>query len=32
FLPGAIAWTIIGAWYLYRYLKGWMRFSDNQLP
>jgi uncharacterized membrane protein len=31
-LPGAIAWTIVGAWYLYRYLKGWIRFSDNQPP
>jgi uncharacterized membrane protein len=32
FLPGAIAWTIVGAWYLYRYLRGWLRFNDNQLP
>jgi uncharacterized membrane protein len=30
--PGAIAWTVVGAWYLYRYLRGWLRFNDNQLP
>jgi len=32
FLPGAIAWTLVGAWYLYRCLRGWLRFNDNQLP
>ena len=32
FLPGAIAWTLIGAWYLYRCLRGWLRFNDNRLP
>jgi uncharacterized membrane protein len=31
-VPGAIAWTIVGAWYLYRYLRGWLRFNDNQIP
>lgn len=31
-LPGAIAWTIVGAWYLYRCLRGWLRFNDNRLP
>ena len=32
FLPGAIAWTLVGAWYLYRCLRGWLRFNDNRLP
>ena len=32
FLPGIIATILIGAWYLYRYLRGWLRFNDNQLP
>ena len=32
FLPGVIAWTVIGAWYLYRCLRGWLRFNDNCLP
>jgi uncharacterized membrane protein len=31
-LPGFAAWTVVGIWYLYRYLKGWIRFNDNQLP
>lgn len=32
FLPGALAWLLIGAWYLYRCLRGWLRFNDNRLP
>lgn len=28
--PGAIAWTIIGIWYLYRCIRGWLRFNDHQ--
>ena len=32
FLPGMLAWLLVGAWYLYRYLRGWLRFNDNQLP
>ena len=32
FLPGFLAWLVIGAWYLYRYLRGWLRFNDNRLP
>jgi len=32
FLPGAIAYTIIGLWYLYRCLRGWLRFSDGRMP
>ena len=31
-LPGIIAWMVVGAWYLYRYLRGWLRFNDNQVP
>ena len=30
--PGAIAYTIIGIWYLYRCLSGWLRFNDNRFP
>ncbi|MBC5784519.1 hypothetical protein H8N03_16345 [Ramlibacter sp. USB13] len=30
--PGAIAYTLIGAWYLYRCLRGWLRFNDNRYP
>ncbi|GAB3773235.1 hypothetical protein GCM10028796_45420 [Ramlibacter monticola] len=32
FFPGAIAWTLIGAWYIYRFLRGWLRFNDNRFP
>ena len=32
FLPGAVAYTIIGLWYLYRCLRGWLRFSDGRPP
>jgi uncharacterized membrane protein len=32
FFPGAIAWTIVGLWYLYRCIRGWLRFSDNRTP
>lgn len=31
-LPGMAAYTVIGLWYLYRCVKGWMRFTDNRLP
>ena len=30
FIPGAIAYTIIGLWYLYRCLRGWLRFADGK--
>lgn len=30
--PGAIAYTLIGLWYLYKCLRGWLRFNDNRLP
>jgi uncharacterized membrane protein len=32
FLPGAIAYTIVGLWYLYRCLRGWLRFNDDRAP
>mgnify|MGYP007105296174 FL=1 len=31
-LPGMAAYTVIGLWYLYRCVKGWMRSIDNRLP
>ena len=31
-LPGMAAYAVIGLWYLYRCIKGWMRFNDNRLP
>jgi len=30
--PGAIAYTIVGLWYLYRCLRGWLRFADDRTP
>jgi uncharacterized membrane protein len=29
-LPGAIAWTVVGLWYVYRCIRGWLRFNDNE--
>lgn len=31
-IPGWIAWTIIGLWYLYRCLRGWMLFAKGRPP
>lgn len=31
-VPGAIAWTIVACWYLYRCIKGWIRFNDGRPP
>jgi uncharacterized membrane protein len=28
--PGAIAWVIVGLWYLYRCLRGWIAFNDRR--
>lgn len=28
--PGAIAYGIVWLWYLYRCIRGWMRFSGNR--
>lgn len=30
FIPGSIAWTLIGIWYLYRYIRGWWWFADGR--
>lgn len=30
--PGAIAQGIVLLWYLYRCIKGWLRFNDNRAP
>ncbi len=29
-LPGWIAWAVIGLWYLYRCLRGWIAFADHR--
>ncbi|MDP2254654.1 MAG: hypothetical protein Q8K05_01130 [Polaromonas sp.] len=31
-LPGAIAYGIVWLWYLYRCVRGWMRFNSQRLP
>jgi uncharacterized membrane protein len=28
--PGAVAWFVIGLWYLYRFIRGWWSFVDNR--
>ncbi|WP_119157302.1 DUF4870 family protein [Caldimonas tepidiphila] len=30
FVPGMIAYTVIGLWYLYRCIKGWWRFAEGR--
>lgn len=30
--PGAVAYGIVWLWYLYRCVKGWMRFNADRLP
>lgn len=30
-LPGVVAYFVIGLWYLYRCIKGWLRFSDGRM-
>ncbi len=30
-LPGVAAYTVVGLWYLYRYIRGWLRFVDGKL-
>ncbi len=32
FLPGMVAHGIIGLWYLYRCIKGWLRFTNGNVP
>jgi len=29
-LPGAAAWCLIGLWYLYRFIRGWLAFNDRR--
>lgn len=29
-LPGMVAYSVIGLWYLYRCIRGWLRFSDDR--
>lgn len=29
--PGYVAWSIIGLWYLYRFVKGWWRFAEGRV-
>ena len=31
FLPGAIAYGIVWLWYLYRCIRGWLRFNSYKL-
>ena len=28
--PGAAAWFVLGLWYLYRFIRGWLAFIDNR--
>ena len=28
FYPGWIAWSLIGLWYLYRFVRGWWAFAE----
>ena len=30
--PGWVAYSIIGLWYIYRCLRGWLRFNDGRAP
>jgi len=32
FLPGMIAHAIVLLWYLYRCIRGWLRFTDGRTP
>jgi len=31
-VPGMLAYAVIGLWYAYRCIKGWLRFNDNRFP
>ena len=31
-LPGVMAYGVVWLWYLYRCVKGWLRFNDNRWP
>ena len=30
YIPGAIAWTLISIWFLYRVIRGWSSLNRNQ--
>ena len=30
FFPGVAAWTLVGLWYLYRFIRGWWSFAENR--
>ena len=30
FFPGVVAWFLVWLWYLYRCIRGWMRFTSNR--
>jgi uncharacterized membrane protein len=30
-LPGWIAYSVIGLWYIYRCVRGWLRFTEGRL-
>ena len=30
--PGWAAWSVIGLWYIYRCIRGWLRFNDGRPP
>ena len=32
FFPGVVAHAIVGLWYLYRCIRGWLRFTSGKLP
>jgi uncharacterized membrane protein len=29
-VPGVVAWTLVGFWYLYRFIRGWWSFTENK--
>jgi uncharacterized membrane protein len=31
-VPGMAAWSIVGLWYLYRCIRGWLRFTNGSMP
>ena len=31
-LPGVVAYGVVWLWYLYRCIRGWLRFNDSRLP
>ena len=28
--PGYVAWTAVGLWYLYRFIRGWWAFAEHR--